>query len=221
MLVTSRSFEEYRAFFALTDDDLAGAVLDCSAGASGFAAVANARGGRVTAVDPAYAQPAEQLLTMVAASLARGAAIVTGNDDRFTWSWYGSRARRDVLRRDALAAFTADLREHPRTYVAAALPSLPFADEVFDLALCSHLLFTWSDVFDEAWHERALTELLRVARELRVFPLVLQATGEPVPFLPGLLERLRDRGHRVDVVPVPYEFQLGADEMLVLQRHRP
>ena len=218
MLVTSRSFEEYEAFFGLTADDLAGAVLDCSAGASGFAAVANARGGRVTAVDPAYGQPAEQLLAEVAASLARGAAMVTGNDDRFTWSWYGSRARREVLRRDALAAFTTDLRERPRTYVAAALPDLPFADEAFDLALCSHLLFTWSDVFDEEWHERALIELLRVAREVRVFPMVLQATGEPVYFLPRLLDRLRDRGHRVDVAPVAYEFQRGADQMLVLQR---
>ena len=39
MLVTSRHVTEYRAFLGLTDADLvARRVLDCSAGASGFAA---------------------------------------------------------------------------------------------------------------------------------------------------------------------------------------
>jgi SAM-dependent methyltransferase len=217
VLVTSRSFEEYQAFFALTPDDLAGRVLDCSAGASGFAAVANARGGQVTAVDPAYGRPAE-LLGTVEASVAGGAAILADHEERFVWTWYGTPERRAALRADASAAFVADLRDHPETYVPGALPALPFADDAFALALCSHLLFTWSDVLDEEWHEQALLELLRVARDVRVFPLVVQGTGEPVPFLPTLLDRLRDQGLRVDVVDVPYEFQRGADRMLSVTR---
>jgi SAM-dependent methyltransferase len=214
MLVTSRSFEEYRAFFALTDDDLTRSVLDCSAGASGFAAVANARGGRVTAVDPAYAQGPEELLATADSSTSQGGAILAGHADRFVWTWYGTPERRDDLRRAALAAFAADLRGHPSTYVPGSLPQLPFADDAFDLALCSHLLFTWSDVFDEEWHEAALLDLLRVAEQVRVFPLVVQATGELVPFLPGLLDRLGEQGHLVDLVEVPYVFQRGADRML-------
>jgi SAM-dependent methyltransferase len=217
VLVTSRSFEEYQAFFALTPDDLTGRVLDCSAGASGFAAVANARGGQVTAVDPAYGRPAE-LLSTVEASAAGGAAILADHEERFVWTWYGTPERRAALRADASAAFLADLRARPGTYVPGALPRLPFADDAFDLALCSHLLFTWSDVLDEEWHDQALLELLRVAPHTRVFPLVVQGSGEPGPFLPGLLERLRGRGHRVEVVGVPYEFQRGADQMLILTR---
>jgi hypothetical protein len=218
VLVTSRSFEEYEAFFALAPRDLAGGVLDCSSGASGFAAVANARGGRVTAVDPAYAMGTEQLLAEVRTSLDRGGAILADHEDRFVWTWYGSRERRDQLRRDALTAFMADLRTHPAGYVAGALPRLPFTDDVFDLALCSHLLFTWSDVLDEDWHESAVTELLRVAREVRVFPLVVQGSGDAVPFLPALMDRFRELGHRVDVVDVPYEFQRGATRMLTIRR---
>ncbi|MPQ97514.1 hypothetical protein GB931_06170 [Modestobacter sp. I12A-02628] len=218
MLVTSRSFAEYEAFFALTPADLSGRVLDCSAGASGFAAVANARGGRVTAVDPAYAAGVAGVLMESAPATARGAAVVRDHEDRFVWHWYGSRERREELRRDARAAFERDLRAHPGRYLAGALPRLPLADGSADLALCSHLLFTWSDVFDEAWHEAALTELLRVARQVRVFPLVVQATGDAVGFLPQLLDRLQARGHRVDVVPVPYEFQRGADHMLAVTR---
>ena len=218
MLVTSRSFDEYAAFFALTPDDLAGRILDCSAGASGFAAVANARGGAVTAVDPAYQRGVDALVAEIEASAVEGGAILADHEGRFVWDWYGSPERRDELRRRACTAFLADLRAHPATYVPGELPALPFADGAFDLALCSHLLFTWSDVLGEEWHEQALLDLLRVAPEVRVFPLVEQGTGEPVPFLPGLLDRFRGEGHRVDVVDVPYEFQRGAHRMLVLRR---
>lgn len=216
MLVTSRSFEEYEAFFALTAEDLAGVVLDCSAGASGFAAVANARGGRATAVDPAYDQDAERLGAAASEAAARGRTILADHRDHYVWSWYGTLERHEELRRTALAAFLADLRLHPETYVPGSLPNLPFADDAFDLALCSHLLFTWSNVFDQAWHEAALRELLRVAREVRVFPLVVQGAGDAVPFMSSVLDRLRDLGHQADVVDVPYEFQRGAHQMLTV-----
>ena len=218
MLVTSRSFEEYEAFFALTAPDLAGAVLDCSAGASGFAAAVNARGGRVTAVDPAYDQGVERLSAAAGAAAAQGREILAQHEDHYVWSWYGTLERHDEIRRAALTEFLADLRAHPHTYVPGSLPQLPFADDTFDLALCSHLLFTWSDVFDEAWHEAALLDLLRVAREVRVFPLVVKGSGDPVPFLGALLDRLRGRGHDIEVAGVPYEFQRGADQMLIVRR---
>jgi hypothetical protein len=86
-----------------------------------------------------------------------------------------------------------------------------------DLALCSHLLFTWADRFDEHRHRAALTELARVARrEVRVYPLVVQGTGDPVPFLDGLRADLHAAGLPSTLQPVPYRFQRGADRMLVV-----
>jgi SAM-dependent methyltransferase len=154
----------------------------------------------------------------VRGSLAQGGAILADHEDRFVWTWYGSRERRDRMLSDALEAFRTGLDTHPATYVPGALPELPYAADAFDLALCSHLLFTWSDLLDEEWPERALLELLRVARQVRVFPLVVQGTAEPVPFLPRTLDRLRALGHRADVVQVPYEFHCGANAMLGLNR---
>lgn len=218
MLVTSRAFAEYEAFFALRPADLAGRVLDCAAGASGFAAGARARGGRVTALDPAYAQGVDPLLTDAYASADHAASLVAEHPDGYVWDWYGTPDRKEAMRRDARAAFTADVRAHPDTYVAGTLPALPFRDDTFALALCSHLLFTWSGAFDEAWHRRALADLLRVAREVRVFPLVVQGTGEAVPYLPRLLDGLRVEGRRVETPRVPYEFQRGADRVLSVSR---
>ena len=62
-----------------------------------------------------------------------------------------------------------------------------------------------------------LRELIRVSNaEVRIFPLVLQGAGEPVPFLPEILDELD--GITWETRKVPYEFQLGANEMLVITR---
>ncbi|HEY3005001.1 MAG TPA: hypothetical protein VGJ44_21825, partial [Kribbellaceae bacterium] len=90
-------------------------------------------------------------------------------------------------------------------------------DGRFELALCSHLLFTWSDQLGEAWHLAALRELCRVAAEVRVFPLVVQGNGAPVLFLDPVRRAFEAEGVASSVRKVPYEFQRGADEMLVLR----
>jgi hypothetical protein len=216
VLVTSRSFAEYVAFFALDPDRLPRRVLDCSAGTSGFVAGARAHGSDAVAVDPAYRQSLDDLAETGRAGGVGGASMVADHRDRFTFDWYGSPERHRELRATALERFVADRRRHPEHYLAGELPHLPFADRSFDLALCSHLLFTWANVFDLAWHEAALREMARVATEVRVFPLVHQGSGEPVAFLGALRERLTGLDTRV--VTVPYTFQVGADEMLLVTR---
>jgi hypothetical protein len=49
-----RSFEEYRAMFALSDADLEGRVLGCGDGPASFNAVATQRGANVVSCDPIY-----------------------------------------------------------------------------------------------------------------------------------------------------------------------
>jgi len=151
--------------------------------------------------------------------LVAGRAIVDDHADRFVWDWYGRPERRDRLRAAAADRFLDDLARRPFAYLAGALPHLPLATGSADLVLCSHLLFTWADRLDAGWHRAALADLVRVARrEVRVFPLVVQATGAPVPFLDRLVDELRALGHDADVRDVPYEFQRGAHAMLVIHR---
>src|SRR5437588_244249 len=156
--------------FGLANGDLAGPVLDCCAGASGFVAGMAARGGTAVAVDPVYGLPRAELARVVRESTTGGTAIVEAHRDLFVWDWYGSARRRESLRAAAAHAFLADLGRRPRAYVAARLPRLPFRDAAVDLALCSHLLFTWADQLDAAWHRAALRELVRVARSIRGRP---------------------------------------------------
>ena len=74
------------------------------------------------------------------------------------------------------------------------MPALPFADAGFGLALCSRLLFLYSDHLSPDAHVAALRELLRVAREVRVFPLLTLA-GEPSPNLAPVREALYQDRH--------------------------
>jgi hypothetical protein len=220
ILVTSRSFAEYVAFFGLDSEDLPTRVLDCSAGASSFVAEAHARGIDAVAADPAYAHSDEALTNRTSSGTTGGSQLIDANSDRFTYDWYETAQRRAEMRRTALATFQEHRRAYPARYVAAALPGLPLEGKSFDLALCSHLLFTWATHLDELWHLAALVELCRVAEEVRVFPLVLQGTGQPVEFLPSLRARLHNRFEiTTEIVPVPYEFQVGAHHMLKLRRH--
>lgn len=206
--------------FDLGPAGIGGTVVDCCAGASSFVAELAVRGGAGVAVDPAYANGLEDLRRSATASLMAGTATVVEHADRFVWHWYGSPQRRSRMRAVAADHFLHDIGERPFAYLAGVLPHLPLASGSADLVLCSHLLFTWSDQLDVQWHRAALADLVRVARgEVRIFPLVMQATAAAVPFLDQLIDEVRRQGHDADVRNVPYEFQRGADKMLVIRRH--
>jgi SAM-dependent methyltransferase len=231
MLVTSRSAAEYRAMFGLTPPDLANAsVLDCCAGGASFTAELAAEraagpgsgsgsdNARVLAVDPVYAIDRRDLADRVHGALRDGDRIIDAHADRFEWRWYGTPERRTAMRRAAARRFLRDFGAHPGRYVAAALPHLPLADGSFDLVLCSHALFTWSDQLDAAWHRAALDELVRVSRrEVRIYPLVVQGTGRSVDFFDELRSHLHAAGHITQLTPVPYRFQRSAHAMLVVE----
>jgi len=216
VLVTSRSYAEYEAMFDLKQ--LPDSVLDCCAGGASFTAEAAARGVDAIAADPAYELEPSELVDTVRRSLPATSGIVDEHQGSFVWHWYGSPERKDQYRIEAADRFLQDVAAAPERYVAAGLPELPFGDRRFELVLCSHLLFTWADKYDRAWHEVALRELIRVSNaEVRVFPLVMQGAGESVPYLQELLQGLE--GVTYEIRKVPYEFQVGADEMLVITRN--
>jgi hypothetical protein len=94
---------------------------------------------------------------------------------------------------------------------------LPFRDDSFDLALCSHFLFLYSDELSDEDHIRGVRELCRVSREVRVFPL-LDMKGNPSRHVRPAIEELEGHGLQVCVEPVGYEFQVGGNQMMRIVR---
>jgi len=118
----------------------------------------------------------------------------------------------------AMETFLADFEigKQEGRYIAGELPSLPFESGQFDIALSSHFLFLYSAHFSAEFHLQALQEMLRVAHEVRVFPL-LALDSVPSPHLDFVSKYLEKHGFGVEVKRVLYEFQRGGNEMLVIK----
>ncbi|MFI9324994.1 methyltransferase domain-containing protein [Kitasatospora aureofaciens] len=217
MLVSARSFAEYRAMFALTDRDLGRRILDCPGGAASFVAEAGQRGVDAVAVDREYAVHREELGLLVERESSFKRELLAEQTAGFNRSWYTDAD--DQIRQWTANSrlFRADIAARPERYVAGALPELPFSDRSFDLVLSSHLVFSYGNRLGEEFQRAALLELARLARrEVRLFPVTVYDTGERQPGLERLREELAGAGIDSRLERVRYEFQPGADEMLVL-----
>ena len=215
-----RSYDEYVRMFALTEIDLHGRILGCGDGPASFNAEATRRGARVLSFDPIYQFSAAQVRQRIDDTSVEVLDEARRNAHEFVWD----ETIPDVdalkhVRMSAMSAFLDDFargQSHGR-YVAAGLPSLPFASGAFDLALCSHFLFLYSQQHDQAFHLASMRELCRVAREVRVFPL-LALGGQPSPHLEPVTAALASAGFDARVEGVPYEFQRGGNQMLRVAR---
>ncbi|MDI1336535.1 MAG: methyltransferase [Lacunisphaera sp.] len=218
-----RTFEEYTRFFALDAGALRRtAVLDVAAGPSSFTAEAIRQGIDAVAVDPLYSRTTAELSALARTDYRRMFAQMRAKPQLFRLKSFPSFAAAEADRKLAAQRFLADYDNNLRhgRYVRAALPALPFLDQGFSLVLCAHLLFTYADRFDYAWHLAACRELVRVTTgEVRIHP-VCGAAGRPYAQLDQLRADLAAAGIRSDIVPVDYEFFRGSNSLLVLRRDR-
>jgi hypothetical protein len=214
-----RSFAEYCRMFALTDDDLKRKIVGCGDGPASFNCECNASGGQVVSVDPLYGWTREEIARRIEETGKDVLAQTERNKGKFRWTTIPTVAELGRVRMEAMGKFleSYDDGKSRGVYVEASLPTLPFPDDAFDLALCSHFLFLYPDHLSLDFHAASLREMLRVAQEARVFPLV-DLNGERSPHLDGILREfapLDPTIRRVD-----YEFQIGGNEMLLLRRKR-
>lgn len=210
-----RSLAEYRQMFALSERDLDKRILGCGDGPASFNAELTRQGGRVVSADPLYRFAREQIAARIEATSALVLGQVRQHHQQFVWAQISSVEQLAEIRHLAMQRFLADyvMGKQEGRYLDAQLPVLPFADNCFDLALCSHFLFLYSEQFSFALHLQSIVDLCRVATEVRVFPLVDLAGCESTHLSP-LLAKLAELGYAARIEQVGYEFQRGADRML-------
>jgi hypothetical protein len=210
-----RSFDEYRHMFALSELDLQSRILGCADGPAGFNAEASRRGAAVVSCDPLYGADVRQIRQRIEATFDEMLDQTRRNADEFVWDTITSVDELAALRKSAMEAFLADYDEGKTAgrYVEGELPTLPFPDRSFDVAICSHFLFLYSDQLGEAFHVKAVHDLCRVAREVRIFPL-LALGSRPSPYVGRIVEDAKNAGCDVSIEMVPYEFQRGGNQMM-------
>jgi len=215
-----RSFDEYVRMFALSERELSLSIVGCGDGPAAFNAEMARRGNRLVSVDPLYRFSAAEVAARVreiADEMVEGARRKA---DAFLWTDFRSPEDLGRRRLEIMQLFLADYEAGRREerYVEASLPTLPFPDKAFDLALCSHLLFTYSSLLSEDDHFRGIVEMCRVANEARIFPVLDMFDGGRSRHLEPVIARLRKAGLAAELVRVPYEFQRGGNEMLKVSR---
>jgi ubiquinone/menaquinone biosynthesis C-methylase UbiE len=215
IFVWGRSTEEYIRMFSLTPQDLALKILDCASGPASFNAEMTRKGCKVVSCDPIYKLTSSEIAQRIQEACQPIMDVVQANINNFVWQTIQSPKQLEKIRMAAMQAFIEDfsLGIQERRYVAAQLPILPFADQQFDLALCSHFLFLYSDHFSEDFHLASIVEMCRVAQETRIFPIV-NTSGAPSPYLQPVINQLNNLGYKVQIRQVSYEFQKGANTLL-------
>ena len=213
-----RSLEEYKEIFTLTGVDLKKSILGCGDGPASFNAELSAQGGKVMSVDPTYRFSTEQLQNRISEVYDEVMPQMHLNKEKYIWDSIPSVEELGNIRMSAMNKFIVDYnsgKEEGR-YVEASLPNLKFKDKQFDLALCSHFLFLYSEQVSRDEHVESLKELCRVAKEVRVYPLVA-LNGEVSPHLNEVTSELRKLNYSTSLDDVKYQFQKGATQMLVVK----
>lgn len=212
-----RLLDEYVAMFALTEADLQKDILGCSDGPASFNATLTQQNGRanVTSIDPIYQFTAEQIQQRFDEAYDQVVSQLEANQSEFVWTHFTSVAELAASRSQAMALFIADYEQGKQDgrYQHAELPTLPFADQQFSLALCSHFLFLYSQQFTADFHVASIKELCRVAQEVRIFPL-LELGSKRSRHLDEVINTLNQAGYQTKIARVDYEFQRGGNEML-------
>lgn len=222
IIFTGRSYDEYVRMFSLTAKDVANQTFFvCPAGASSFPAMANRMGGRVVAGDTVYGASRVDLEDRGRVSIETIRSGMRDARGGYHWDEFGDVDGLVRTRAEALDTFLTDyeigLREG--RYISCTLPSIPLGGDAVDLVLSDHLLFTYPQFFDYAFHVQSIEAMLRVAKqEVRLFPLISSAASVKPPYFEDVVQHVRALGCEVTVESVAYQFQHGANEMLRIKK---
>lgn len=210
-----RSLDEYQQMFDLSPHLLQGKILGCGDGPASFNAELTALGGEVVSVDPIYAFSGREIDQRVQETAVTVVTQVQQSLHDYVWTTFADPAALGRHRLATMRRFLADYEAGKAAgrYLTQALPTLDFADGAFDLALSSHFLFLYSEQLSYAFHQAAVLEMCRVAREVRIFPL-LDLKCRFSSHIAPLQAHLTHLGYHVSIDAVPYEFQRGGNQML-------
>jgi hypothetical protein len=215
----SRSLAEYQLMFDLSEQDLNSKIMGCGDGPASFNAEMTKLGHSVVSIDPIYQFSAEQIEKRVRATYEPVISQVKQNSSDYIWNNFRDADELGKSRLKAMEDFLLDYEagKVAGRYLHQSLPRFEFADRQFDLCVCSHLLFLYSEHLSLDFHVTSIHELLRIAPEVRIFPLI-KLDGEPSPYLELVMEELSTQGYNIQVKSVAYEFKKGADKMLSISR---
>lgn len=216
-----RSFEEYVDMFDLKKSDLEKRILGCGDGPASFNCTMKQKNGEVVSIDPIYQFSKADIEKRIDETYHTVMEQTRENADKFIWTKIKDVEELGNIRMKAMRDFVSDYDngKDENRYIYAELPHLPFEDNQFDLSLASHFLFLYTDNLSLEFHLQSITEMLRVASEVRIFPL-LDLNSKKSPYVDVVMGKFSEMGYCVEEIKVDYEFQNGGNTMLRIAKQK-
>ncbi len=215
-----RTLMEYKQMFSLTPADLNKKIISFGDGPASFNKELTEQNGNCISIDPIYQFSKEQLETRFEEVRKEILEQVKINSNIFIWKNIKNIEELDLLRTQAMHQFLEDFDSGllEGRYVTHQLPEkTQFKDKEFELGLSSHFLILYEKLGLE-FHLKSLTEMMRICKEVRIFPL-LNLNAEKSKVLEPIVKHFSEM-YEVKIEQVNYEFQKGGNQMLVMKNNQ-
>jgi hypothetical protein len=215
LVLWGQHVDEYREMFDLSTTEMTTALLEYGCGPSAVNSELTPSSQHIVSCDPLFNLDKDTLYSKVALVFSDMVARVRKNSHEFDFSRYGSPEALFKERQEGIEQFFADYNKgkKEKRYLGINEYTLPFADFSFAFALSSHYLFADLDDQDVDFHLQVIKELARIAKEVRIFPLI-DRYNQPSPFLGPVLLGLQQDNFGVEIREVAYHLLPNGNAML-------
>lgn len=208
--------DEYVDMFDLPESALTMRFLEYHSGPSAFQAELREQAAHLVSYDPWFFMDKTALTPLILHSFETRVEQIKARRDEFDFSRYGDTPETLIdYRRAGIDQFLKDydLGHAEGRYLPIPEQPLPFEDFFYDFALSAHHFFSTMVPQTVEYHAQCIQELARVAKEVRIFPLV-DADGIPSPLLGPVLLALQQLNYGVELREVRYHLQPRGNAML-------
>lgn len=212
-----RSLDEYTNLFCLTTTDLESKIISFGDGPASFNSEMNKLNKKVISIDPIYQFTKNEIAERIEETKEIVLQQTAENQSNFVWKNIKDLQHLEIIRTEAMSEFLNDFENGKANgrYEYHELPNITkFDNHEFDLGLSSHFLVLYSQLGVE-FHIQSITEMLRICKEIRIFPL-LNLDAEKSEVLQPIIDHFK-QDYCVEIKPVAYEFQKTGNKMLVIK----
>lgn len=213
-----RNMEEYKSMFLLDEEDMKKKIAGFGDGPASFNFEAHCLGCDITSYDPIYQFNKEELEKRI--EDVRGTVMqqMSENMDNYIWTKIRDLHQLEQIRMDAMKLFLNDFEAglSEGRYRYHELPNcLPIEENYYDIGLSSHFLLLYTQLgFD--FHIKAIGEMLRVCKEVRIFPVV-DLDANQADMISDVIDEFKKK-YDVELKVTNYQFQKNANKMLVIRK---
>lgn len=213
-----RNMNEYRLMFQLNDNDMKKKIASFGDGPASFNYEATKNQFSVTSFDPIYQFSKKELMQRIEETRIIVMQQMKENKENYVWTHIKDLNELEILRMSAMRLFLEDYEQGKieNRYISYELPEkLSYLENTFDIGLSSHFLLMYTSLGYD-FHIQAMTEMLRVCKEIRIFPIV-DLDANKTDLIANIIKYFK-KYYNVEIKKTKYEFQKGDNKLLIIKK---